>query len=156
MHKFMERTKFECRDNSRTPFQWENTPNAGFTTGTPWISVNSNYKTINAAAQENDPYSCLNYFRSLVKLRRNNLALVYGKYTLLDKDNPNVYAYTREWEGKKMLILLNFTAANALADVKIDTKKANALLSNYKDKVILVEKGEVSLRPYEALICELD
>ncbi|HEY4194975.1 MAG TPA: alpha-amylase family glycosyl hydrolase, partial [Mucilaginibacter sp.] len=155
MQKYMERIQFECRDNGRTPFQWDNSANAGFTTGTPWIKVNPNYNTINEAAQENDPNSCLNYFRSLVTLRKNNLALVYGKYTLLDKNNSNVYAYTREWEGKKILILLNFTAANALADVKIDTKKNNILLSNYKDKVIMIEKGKVSLRPYEALICEL-
>src|SRR5450432_4130768 len=81
--KFMKRIKFECRDNGRTPFQWDSTINAGFTSGTPWIKVNPNYTTINAAAQESDPHSCLNYFRSLVKLRNNNIPiLVYGNYIL--------------------------------------------------------------------------
>src|SRR5207344_1759379 len=92
----------------RTPFQWDGSQNAGFSTGTPWIKVNSNYKTINEAAQDKDPNSVLNYFRKIVKLRKDNLALVYGKYTLLDKTNPDVYAYSREMDGKKLLILLNF------------------------------------------------
>ncbi len=82
--------------------------NAGFTTGTPWIAVNPNYKTINAALEEKDPNSCLNYFRKLVKLRKNNPVLVYGKYTLLDKDNPQGICYTREGKGKKMLVILEF------------------------------------------------
>ncbi|MGZ4001281.1 MAG: alpha-glucosidase, partial [Mucilaginibacter sp.] len=68
MDKYMARIKFECRDNGRTPFQWNSSANAGFSTGTPWIKVNPNYTTINAAAQEHDPYSCLNYFRQLTKL----------------------------------------------------------------------------------------
>lgn len=156
MKKYMERIKFECRDNGRTPFQWNSTPNAGFTSGTPWIKVNPNYKTINAAIQENDPNSCLNYFRKLVNLRKNNLALVYGKYTLLDKNNPNVYAYTREWEGIKMLILLNFSSANAKANIRLNTANAKVLLSNYKGgTVIYMEKDGISLRPYEAVICKL-
>ncbi len=154
MKQYMERIKFECRDNARTPFQWDDSPNAGFSTGRPWIGVNSNYKTINAAAQETDPYSCLNYFRQLVKLRKDNLVLIYGKYTLLDKSNPNVYAYTREWEGKKLLILLNFTAVNAVANVDAPGKN-QVLLSNYKDRVISKVQGGISLRPFEALVCEL-
>src|SRR5664279_922712 len=78
------------------------------TTRTQWIQVNKNYTTINEAAEENDPNSSLNYFRKVVKLRKENPILVYGKYTLLDKDNANVYAYTRELNGRKLLILLNF------------------------------------------------
>ena len=115
---------FGSRDNGRTPFQWNDKAGAGFTTGTPWIHVNPNYKTINAAAQEKDPNSCLNYFRRLTKLRKDNLVLVYGKYTLLDKGNPQVYAYTREWHGKKMLILLNFSdkPAETKSDAKTETK----------------------------------
>ncbi len=85
IEKFMRRIKFECRDNGRTPFQWDHTTNAGFTSGTPWIKVNPNYNEINYAAQENNPNSVLNYFRKIVKFRKNNLVLVYGKYKLLDK-----------------------------------------------------------------------
>ena len=152
----MKRIKFECRDNGRTPFQWDSTTNAGFTTGTPWIKVNPNYKTINEAAEEKDPNSCLNYFRKLVKLRKDNLVLVYGKYTLLDKNNPKVYAYTREGEGKKMLILLNFSSADAKANVGLNQTKVEVLLSNYKDAPQYnEEKTFIALRPYEAIIYQL-
>ncbi|WP_018615044.1 glycoside hydrolase family 13 protein [Segetibacter koreensis] len=156
IHQFLERIKFECRDNGRTPFQWDNTTNAGFTSGTPWIKVNANYKTINAEAQEKDSNSVLNYFKKVVRLRKQNPTLIYGKYTLLDKDNPKVYAYTREGEGKKMLIALNFTGANAIAKVGLNTEKAKILLSNYQEAP--VQKGEkamIKLRPFEAVIYQL-
>ena len=101
LQAFLNAQKISARDNSRTPFQWNDSVNAGFTTGTPWLKVNPNYKTINVAAEENDSNSCQNYFRKIVKLRKDNLVLVYGKYTLHDAVNPQVYAYTRELDGKK-------------------------------------------------------
>jgi oligo-1,6-glucosidase len=149
--KFMENLKFGCRDNGRTPFQWDSSFNAGFTSGTPWLKVNPNYPTINAAAQEKDTASCLNYFRKLTTLRKDNPVLVYGKYTLLDKNNPDVYAYTREGEGKKLLVVLNFRSTVATANTGIDTQKAAILLSNYPSKAA----GE-KLRPYEAVIYQLN
>jgi oligo-1,6-glucosidase len=152
--KFLELEKFESRDNGRTPFQWNSSANAGFTTGIPWIQVNPNYKYINAAMEENDPKSCLIYFRKLVKLRKNNLALVYGKYSLLDKENPKVYAYTREGEGKKFLVLLNFSATNSQTHVGMVIQ--NILLSNYNDKPDkIINQPAIELRPYEAIICLL-
>jgi oligo-1,6-glucosidase len=154
--QFLERSKFESRDNGRTPFQWNNTPNAGFTTGTPWIAVNPNYKYINAAKEESDPNSCLNYFRRLVRLRKNNLTLVYGKYQLLDKENPKVYSYTRTGVGKKMLIVLNFSATPAQANIGIPITSAKVLLSNYKkSQVKKTGKTGIELRPYEAVIFQL-
>jgi oligo-1,6-glucosidase len=150
LQKFMKEIQFSCRDNGRTPFQWDTTANAGFTTGTPWISVNKNYKMINAASQENDANSCLNYFRKIVKLRKDNPVLVYGKYTLIDKDNPNVYAYTRESGDKKFLVLLNFTSKTSSANTGIDVTKAKLLIDNYPDAFSGTE-----LRPYEALMYEV-
>jgi oligo-1,6-glucosidase len=147
---FLETVKNSSRDNSRTPFQWDGTANAGFTTGKPWINVNADYATVNVAAQEKDPQSILNYFRQVVRLRKDNLALVYGKYTLLDKDNPDVYAYTREGYGKKMLILLNFRTKPATTATGVDLSHARLLLSNYSD----APAGD-SLRPYEARVYEL-
>lgn len=147
---FLETVKNTSRDNSRTPFQWDGTANAGFTTGTPWINVNPDYAVVNAAAQEKDPQSILNYFRRVVQLRKDNLALVYGKYTLLDKDNPDVYAYTREGYGKKMLILLNFRTKPATIATGVDLSHARLLLCNYSD----ASAGD-SLRPYEARVYEL-
>jgi len=84
-------------------------------------------------------------------LRKENLALVYGKYKLLDKNNPDVYAYTRELDGKKILVLLNFKSRNATVNTGIDTGKAKMLLNNYSTK-----GGDAQLRPYEAVIYELN
>ncbi len=150
LKKFIEGQKRSARDNGRTPFQWDSSLHAGFTTGTPWLKVNSNYKTVNAASEENDPNSVLNYFRKIVTLRKNNLVLVYGKYALLDKDNPDIYAYTRELNGRKILILLNFKSKPATAYTGIDLSRSKLLLGNYT----VPSKGE-TLQPYEAVIYEL-
>jgi oligo-1,6-glucosidase len=139
-----------ARDNGRTPFQWDSSTNGGFTTGTPWLKVNDNHTTLNAEVQDKDPNSVLNYFRKMVKLRKENLVLVYGKYTLMDKDNPNVYAYTRELDGKKVLVLLNFSAKNVSANTGINLSKAKVLINNYATPS---KTGE--LRPYEAIIYQL-
>ncbi len=148
--KFMKEIQFSCRDNGRTPFQWDSSANAGFTTGIPWIAVNKNYKAINAAEEENDANSCLNYFRQVVKLRKDNPVLVYGKYALLDKDNPNVYAYTREMNGKKFLILLNFTSKISSVNTGIDLSKAKLLIDNYVDA-----SKDGKLKAYEAAVYAL-
>ena len=150
MNKFMETVKFSCRDNGRTPFQWDSSANAGFTTGTAWLKINPNYKTINAAAQEKDNNSPLNYFRKMVKLRKDNPAFVYGKYMLLDKDNAAVYAYTREMDGKKFLVLLNFTAKDATVKTGIDIRKGKVLIDNYNASSVTE-----NLQPYEAMVIEL-
>jgi len=150
LQQFMERIKFSCRDNGRTPFQWDSSSNAGFTSGTPWIKVNPNYKTLNQAAQEKDQNSCLNYFRKMITLRKKYDVLVYGKYTMLDKSNPDVYAYTRELDGKKLLVLLNFKSVPASVSIGIDLSKAKVLLNNYS-----TASSGGALRPYEAIIFEL-
>ena len=149
---FLEGQKQTSRENGRTPFQWNNTKNAGFTTGTPWLKVNPNYQTINAEAQEKDPNSVLNYFRNLVALRKKEPTLVYGKYTLLDKDNPDVFSYTRELDGKKLLVLLNFSEKNATYNIGISTATAKILLDNYANTKKIKNN---TLRPYEAIIIEL-
>ena len=150
LFQFLNAQKISARDNSRTPFQWNNAANAGFTTGKPWLTVNPNYKTVNVAAEEKDSNSCLNYFKRIVKLRKDNLVLVYGKYTLLDKDNLQVYAYTRELNGKKILVLLNFSSTPAIANTDIDVTSANLLIGNYTSA-----NNTTALRPYEAVVYEL-
>jgi oligo-1,6-glucosidase len=149
---YLKLAQFGSRDNGRTPFQWNDSKNAGFTAGTPWIAVNPNYKTINVAKQDKDPGSCLNYFRKLVRLRSDNKALVYGKYILLDKDNPRVYAYTREWKGSKFLVLLNFTAEKASVNISVPAN-ARVILSNYTKGNS--EKVNYHLREYESVIVQL-
>jgi len=150
LQQFLNDQKIGARDNGRTPFQWDNTANAGFTTGIPWLKVNPNYLQINAAAQESDPNSTLNYFRSMVQLRKKEPTLVYGKYTLLDAQNPSVYCYTRELNGRKLLVLLNFKANTATPNTGIDLSKANVLIGNYPSP-----SKDGQLRPYEAVILEL-
>jgi oligo-1,6-glucosidase len=149
---YLKRLRFESRDNGRTPFQWNNSANAGFTTGTPWIPVNPNYKMINAEEEEKDSNSCLHYFRKLVQLRKNNPALIYGKYQLLDKNNPTIYAYTREGNGRKFLILLNFSSQKSPLNIGTPLAGAKLLLSNDQR----AQGSAVTyLNPYEACIYQL-
>ena len=148
----LKKLRLQGRDNGRTPFQWDSSANAGFTTGIPWIAVNPNYKMINAEVEEKDPNSCLHYFRKLVNLRKNNPALVYGSYHLLDKNNPSVYAYTRENNGVKFLILLNFSPNKAQTNIGIPLTGAKLLLSNDHRAP---DSPVISLSPYEACIYQL-
>jgi oligo-1,6-glucosidase len=151
LNEFIENQKTGgARDNGRTPFQWDASDNAGFSTGEPWLKVNDNHTFLNAEGQEKDPNSNLNYFRKMTNLRKSNLALVYGKYSLLDKENPNVYSYTREFEGKKLLVMLNFTSKNATANTEINTANAKVLINNYA-----TASKSLELRPYEAVVLEL-
>jgi oligo-1,6-glucosidase len=150
---FLETQKQTARDNSRTPFQWDATENAGFTKGTPWIKVNSNYKTINAETQEKEPHSTLNYFRQLIKLRKQNPVFVYGTYSLLDPENPNVYAYCRELNGTKLLILLNFTDQITPYNLSFKLESHEILLDNYNDREKITNSH---LRPYEAMIVNFE
>jgi oligo-1,6-glucosidase len=141
------------RDNSRTPMQWDATAQAGFTTGKPWLMVNENYTTLNVKAQDADAHSVLNFVRKMIQVRKDNKAqLVYGKYILLDKANTQVYAYSREANGKKLLVLLNFTknlGAVALQNMQLGKELINNL------NPLLIENGIVKLQPYQAAVVEL-
>lgn len=150
LKRFLEGMKISSRDNGRTPMQWDTTENAGFGKGKPWLPVNGNYKTVNVSAQEKDENSILNYFRKMIKLRKDNEVFIYGKYTLLDKDNPDVFAFTRELNGRKVLVLLNFKNKNSMVNTGIDVKQAKPLINNYS-----TASTDGSLRPYEAIIYEL-
>ncbi|EIA09394.1 glycoside hydrolase family 13 protein [Flavobacterium frigoris] len=153
LNAFLEEQKQIARENGRTPFQWDANKNAGFTTGDSWLKVNQNFKTINAEAQEKDPKSVLNYFRKLVQTRKDNPAFVYGTYTLLDKENPNVYAYMRELNGKKLLVLLNFTNDTATYNLKFKLEKHEVILNNYNDSTPVKNN---QLRPYESVIIKFE
>jgi len=150
VNELLESHKITGRDNGRTPFQWNDSENGGFTTGKPWLTVNPDYTEINAAAQESDENSVLNYFRKTVRFRKENLVLTFGKYTLVDKDNPNVYAYTRELDDRKLLILLNFTARKSAVNTGSDVRQAKMLMGNYP-----APSTDGELEPYEAVILEL-
>ncbi len=156
LKKFIKRIHFESRDNGRTPFQWDDTNQAGFTNGTPWLKVNPNYKDINYSIQDKDPESVLNYYRKVVKLRKENRALVYGKYTLIDKKNTKIYAYSREYMGQKMLIVLNFSSTNATVNTGLNLIDAKTVLTNYSSlRSNRYSTMQIMLRPYEAIIFQL-
>jgi oligo-1,6-glucosidase len=118
--------------------------------------VNPHYTNINAATQEKDSNSCLNYFRNLLKLRAAQIpVIVYGRYTLIDKTNPNVFAYTRENGKEKLLVLLNFSTSNARV-VPALSQKPELLLSNYKQIPLLDKtRTHITLKPYQAAIYKL-
>jgi oligo-1,6-glucosidase len=150
LKRFLEGMKISSRDNGRTPMQWNTTMNAGFSTGNPWLPANANYTTINVSAQDKDPNSVLNYFRKMQKLRKDNDVLIYGKYELVDKDNPDVFAYTRELNGKKLLVLLNFKSKSSTVNTEINLSKAKVLINNYS-----TASTDGTLKPWEAVIYEL-
>jgi oligo-1,6-glucosidase len=149
--RFLLDQQMSARDNSRTPFQWDETTNAGFTTGTPWIKVNDNYHLINGAEQETNERSILQYFRQLVLLRKHQPVLVYGSYQLYDEDHKQVYAYSRTFDGTMLLIILNFTKETVayplplLLEADIEPLVNNMLAFE-------LNGGTVTLAPYQALI----
>ena len=145
-----------ARGNSRTPMQWSQAVNGGFTTGTPWIKVNQNYQYINVKNQVEDPDSILQHYRQLIELRRFSSykdVIVYGDYTLLNEHHPNVYAYLRTYENKKLLVVSNFFEQPAIICLTKWTAK-KILLSNYKDSS--TQLGCLSLRPYESIVFEIE
>ena len=154
LDKFMESHKLCARDNARTPVQWDDSENAGFTTGTPWIKVNPNYVDVNAAAQENDPDSELNYFRKLNQVRKDNLTLIYGAYTLLLAEHTEIYAYTRTLDDDVILVLLNYsdkTVTINQADLAgVDVSNGTILLNNTAS--LDVTADTVTLTPYQAVL----
>ncbi|WP_077619986.1 glycoside hydrolase family 13 protein [Bacillus sinesaloumensis] len=144
------------RDNARTPMQWDESENAGFTTGTPWLSVNPNYSEINAANQIGDPNSVFHYYKRLIELRKQHEIIVYGSYDLLLPDHPTIYSYTRTLVDEKVLVVLNFAKEYSLFTLPKDCsyKTQELLISNYDvDQNDSIK--EIELKPYEARVYRL-
>ena len=150
---FLNGQKISARDNGRTPFQWNDSLNAGFTTGTPWLPVNPGYRTINVAAQEKDTRSTLNYFKKMAKLRKDNPVLVYGKYELLDKDNPTIYSYTRTLDSVQFLVVMNFSTTGQYytTPAGLQQKKLQVLIDNY-GHLGWAKTDQFGLKPCEAVV----
>ena len=133
------------RDNARTPMQWDDSANAGFTTGTPWIKVNDNYDKINAKSQVDDPDSIFSCYKKLVQLRKDYPVFVDGKFTLLLEDDENIFAYSRKNEEKTMIVVCNFFDKEIPMPLAKECEGMEVLISNYKNT------SDMSvLRPYEA------
>ncbi|MBX9136458.1 MULTISPECIES: alpha-glucosidase [unclassified Clostridium] len=138
------------RDNARTPMQWDNSENAGFTTGKPWLAVNKNYEYINVKQCVEDENSIFNHYRKLIDIRKHNDTIVYGDYTLLSPNDKNIFAYSRALNGDKILVVCNFYGNEVNFKFQQDFNYAEILLSNYNDSSTLIEN--LNLRPYEAIM----
>ncbi len=139
------------RDNSRTPMQWNDKEQAGFTSAKPWLAVNENYKILNVEEQERNPYSVLNYFRSLTQLRKKHLILVYGAFELVDENNDQLFAYTKQLDHQKLLIVLNFSDKKAILNSAIDVTKRKVLIGNYEQA-----SDSDLFQPFEAVIYQIE
>ncbi|MGX7446688.1 glycoside hydrolase family 13 protein [Dolosigranulum pigrum] len=140
------------RDNVRTPMQWNAQPEAGFTTGTPWLGVNPNYADINVAESLKDPNSIYHFYKEMIALRRDNEALIYGSYELVLPLHKEVYAYKRQGESETYLIVVNVFNDSAEVDLTpFDLKEL--VLTNYEVPNSL--ENDIQLRPYEARLYRL-
>lgn len=148
--EIMESIYVKGRDNARTPMQWNDSENAGFTTGTPWLAINKNYNEINAKQCLEDENSIFHHYRKLINIRKNNDTIIYGDYTLLCPEDKNIFAYTRELNGDKILVICNFYDKEVTFDFDDNFDSSEILLSNYEDSSLLTEK--LNLRPYEAIM----
>ena len=145
---------YKSRDNARTPMQWDETENAGFSTGTPWIMVNPNYTRINVAAQRKDPDSVFHYYKKLIALRRGGKwadAVVYGKYRLLAPEDESIYAYTRTWEDVTLLVVCNLSAGQARFAVPAGLARTDAavVIANMEPPALT---ETLPLKPWQAVV----
>ncbi len=144
----MESIYAKSRDNARTPMQWDDSPQAGFTEGEPWIKVNPNYTGINAAEQVDRPDSVWSCYRQLIEFRKRYSIFAEGKFALLCRDHPQIFAYTRESGAEKLLVVCNFSQEKTSYPNPAQWAGMELLLSNYSDNK--KERGSGELRPYEA------
>ena len=137
--------KMISRDNARTPMQWDDSANAGFTTGTSWISVNKNYTQINAKAALEDKDSVFYYYQKLIRLRHQYEVIVEGVFHGLLEDNDDIYAYERTLGNEKLVVACNFTNKEVPCEL-FEENKGEELITNYKNHV------EGILQPYETRV----
>ncbi|MBO9632048.1 MAG: alpha-glucosidase [Chitinophagaceae bacterium] len=153
--QFLRDQQISGRDNARTPMQWDATPNAGFTTGEPWIKVNPDHVYINAEAQDADENSPLNYFRKLTRLRNEHEVLIYGKYTLYDAHHEQVYCYTRSLDKLGVVVILNFSSelVHYTIPAPIQIRNDDPLINNHT--TLQLEDHTLVLLPWQSLMFSL-
>ena len=138
------------RDNTRTPMQWDSSKNGGFTVGNSWLKVNENYEDINVEKQLKDSNSVLNFYKNIIKIRKENECLIYGSYNLILEEDKNIFAYERILDDKKFLIITNLSNYdNTYSYNKLNLRFSNLVISNYKVK----EHKDINsmiLKPWEA------
>ncbi|MBI6039669.1 alpha,alpha-phosphotrehalase [Clostridium perfringens] len=157
--EIMEILKSKSRDNSRTPVQWNEEKNAGFTTGTPWINISNNYREINVERALENKDSVFYHYKKLIELRKNEDVIAYGDYIQLLEEDPKVYAYERNYNGEKLLVINNFYGEEYLVDLSkeiegLENYNKSILISNYKDSTL--DLLNLKLRPYESIVYKLE
>ncbi|MGX0548541.1 glycoside hydrolase family 13 protein [Staphylococcus hominis] len=150
VNQLLDKYKMENRDNSRTPMQWTNEVNGGFTEGTPWFPVNPNYKTINVAQQSEDSDSVLNFYKRLIKLKKSDDIYTYGEFNLIDDENENIFAYTRKLNNKTVLVAGILTDHVASLNLPFEVEASQIKLHNYKNDLDIT-----NMKPFEAFVAEL-
>ena len=153
VNQLLDKYKMENRDNARTPMQWNNSINAGFTTGKPWFHVNPNYTEINVKQQLNDKFSILSYYKALIQLKKSDLIYTYGKFNMVDAENKQVFAYTRTFKNNTELIVANLT--NEVSELnlpfELDISSVDIKLHNYHLNDINLDH----IKPYESFVVEI-
>lgn len=153
VNQLLDKYKMENRDNARTPMQWNNSINAGFTTGKPWFHVNPNYTEINVKQQLNDKFSILSYYKALIQLKKSDLIYTYGKFNMVDAENKQVFAYTRTIKNNTVLIVANLT--NEVSELnlpfELDISSVDIKLHNYHLNDINLDH----IKPYESFVVEI-
>ncbi len=141
---------YKGRDNARTPMQWDDSAQAGFSSGTPWIAVNPNYREINAKEQMGRESSVFHYYQRLIRLRKEHEIIVYGDYALLLADSEELYVYLRSYEGQRLLVICSFTKETVSYRMPEELAGGNGkvLISNYGRQSAEVE---MALKPYECM-----
>ncbi|ERI91566.1 oligo-1,6-glucosidase [Clostridiales bacterium oral taxon 876 str. F0540] len=142
------------RDNARTPMQWDTSENAGFTTGTPWLRVNPNYKEINTEKALRDKDSIFYYYQKLINLRKKHQVIVYGDINMLLEEDENIFAYTRKFENERILVVLNFfdKEVEFTIPTEFEINNAKVLISNYEIHELM---DKFVLKPYEARVYKI-
>ncbi len=148
--EMMEGIYANGRDNARTPMQWDDSPNGGFSRAAPWLNLNPNYREINVEAAQGDPESILHHYRRLIALRREHETIVHGHYQPLLDDHPQVFAYERALGDERIVVIANFSAERALLQVPHALRgiHGRCLITNYAPRATLA--AEVELAPFEA------
>lgn len=144
---------YKGRDNARTPMQWDDSANAGFSgaDATPWIMVNPNYTKINAKDQVSREDSVFKYYQKLIKLRHESDLIVYGTYDLILDDDKDIYAYIRTLRDEKLIVYCNFSENTREVELPEEFTDGKILISNYNDAKV---SEKITLRPYEAIVIQ--
>ncbi|WP_046173419.1 alpha-glucosidase [Domibacillus indicus] len=152
--KILEGLNETTRDNARTPMQWSDAENGGFTDGTPWIKLNGNYSHVNAEQAVMDPDSVFWFYQKLIQIRKTHPIVTEGTFDLLEREHPSLFVYTRRFENKLLLVISQFGEGEAIFDLRqqnLSIKSGELLLANYPADQTLPEES-IRLRPYETRI----